>query len=315
LRAPLHDRGAAALAAAARSDPTLRADLAHCAALARSHYENFAIGSLLLPRALRLPLAAIYAALRTADDLADEPGAAADPMAALDAFERDLVRAAAGERVEAPVLRACGAVVRAFELPFEPFAALLRAFRRDLVQRRYDRFEDLLSYCRESADPVGRLVLLLFGERDPSLHAASDALCTGLQLVNHWQGVAEDARRGRVYLPLEDCERFGVDPEQLLAGLRPSGLPALLAFETARARAFLRAGAALVAGSRGRLRVEVAVFRRAGLAACDALERANFEVLARPPRVGARDRLRALRRALGDAWVADAARLTAAATP
>ncbi len=280
---------------------SLADDLRACEALARAHYENFAIGSRLLPRRLRRPLAAIYACVRVADDLSDEPAPGVDPLAALAEWQRGLDAAAAGGGAPHFAQRACGAVIRELALPLDPFHALFRAFQRDVHQHRYATFDELLGYCRDSADPVGRLVLLLFGERDAALNAASDAICTGLQLVNHWQDVASDAARGRIYLPAEDLSRFGVDPQAVLRGSDGPQLRALLAFETARARALLERGAALVDGTRGRLRVEVALFRRAGLAACDALARARFAVMAGPPRVGARARAGIVARGLWDA--------------
>ena len=290
------------------------ADLRACEALARSHYENFAIGSRLLPRSKRRWLAALYAVVRVADDLADEgeAGAPAGPisaaerdvrLAALDAWESGLESAAAGGDAPHFAQRAAGEAVRTLGLPLAPFRSLFRAFRRDLVQTRYESFEDLLGYCRDSADPVGDLVLRLFGQHDLRLASASSAICTGLQLVNHWQDVASDARRGRIYLPLEDMTRFGVTQESLLAGEDSPALRSLLGFETARARALLEAGAELVAQVRGRLRLEVALFRRGGLAACDCLARAGWAVQADPPRLGRRDRLRVLLGGLLDAAV------------
>jgi squalene synthase HpnC len=290
------------------------ADLRACEALARSHYENFAIGSRLLPRSKRRSLAALYAVVRVADDLADEGEAGAPAgsvsaaerdvrLAALDAWESGLESAAAGGDAPHFAQRAAGEAVRTLGLPLAPFRSLFRAFRRDLVQTRYESFEDLLCYCRDSADPVGDLVLRLFGQHEPRLAPASSAICTGLQLVNHWQDVASDARRGRIYLPLEDMTRFGVTQESLLAGEDSPALRSLLGFETARARALLEAGAELVAQVRGRLRLEVALFRRGGLAACDCLARAGWAVQAGPPRLGRRDRLRLLLGGLLDAAV------------
>jgi phytoene synthase len=268
----------------------LEQDLRACADLARRHYENFAVGSLLLPRRLRLPLAAIYAALRIADDLVDEPSPGVEPRHALAEWERGLGAAAEGRSAPHYAQRACGAVIREFGLSLDPFHALFRAFRRDTVQQRYETFEELLEYCRDSANPVGRLVLQLFGVRDSERFHASDQICTGLQLVNHWQDVASDARRGRIYLPAEDLARFAVDSEGLLRGQDSPELRALLAFETARARRLLTQGGVLVAATHGRLRLEVALFRRAGLVACDALARTGYAVQQGAPRLGARQR-------------------------
>ncbi len=168
------------------------------------------------------------------------------------------------------------------------------------MKHRYASFEELLGYCRDSANPVGRLVLALFGVRDPRLFEASDALCSGLQLVNHWQDVAADARRGRIYLPEEDLARFGVSPQAVLEGRDGPALRALLGFEVSRARALLVRGGDLVAATRGRLRLEVALFRRGGLAACEALARVHYGVMAGAPRLTARDRARVLAGGLAD---------------
>lgn len=288
----------------------LARDLASCEALARSHYENFAIGSRLLPRSTRRWLAAIYAVVRVADDLADEEdatpnGSAAARLDALDAWERGLAAAAEGGDAPHFAQRAAGAAVRSLGLPLDSFRALFRAFRRDLVQTRYATYADLLSYCRDSANPVGELVMRLFSVvPDERMRRASDAICTGLQLVNHWQDVACDARRGRLYLPLEDCARFGADPEAILRGEDSPELRRLIEFETARARELLESGGELLGGVGGRLRLEVALFRRGGLAACDALARAEYAVAAGAPRVETRDRLAIVVRGLRDAVTA-----------
>ncbi len=283
-------------------------DLRACEALARSHYENFAIGSRLLPRARRRWLAAIYAVVRVADDLADEDTAEAKSspaarLAALDDWERGLESAASGGGAPHFAQRAAGEAVCALQLPLAPFRSLFRAFRRDLSQTRYESFEELLGYCRDSANPVGELVLRLFGQYEERLMPASDAICTGLQLVNHWQDVASDARRGRVYLPVEDLLRFGVTAEAVLAGDDSAALRRLLAFETARARALLETGGELLTQLRGRLRLEIALFRQAGLVACDVLARADYAVQAGAPRLTGRDRLRVLTRGLRDEFL------------
>ena len=293
----------------------LEQDLRACARLARTHYENFAVGSLLMPRKLRLSLAAIYATVRIADDLADEPVSGVEPRLALAEWERGLEAAAAGRPAPHFAQRACGAVIRELGLPLDPFRALFRAFRRDTVQQRYETWDELLGYCRDSANPVGRLVLLLFGVNDPQLFQASDQICTGLQLVNHWQDVADDARRGRIYLPAEDLARFAVDPEGLLRGEDSPALRALLAFETARARALLEQGAGLIPATHGRLRLQVALFRRAGLVACDALASAKYAVQAGAPRLGARHRLRIVFAGVHDAVQAHRVRAEVPAAP
>lgn len=276
-------------------------------ALARSHYENFRIGSWLLPRDARDALAAIYAVVRIADDMADEErpeGSPGERAEAIRDWEAGLLQAARGQRASHWALRACAAAISRHQLELGCFQSLFRAFLRDTQESRYESFEDLLGYCRDSANPVGRLVIQLVEPRmaaDGLAVEASDALCTGLQLVNHWQDVREDADRGRIYLPRADRLQFGVDETSLLACKDSPELRALIAFEVARARTFLDRGAELVRKSRGRLRVEAALFRRAGLQACTAIERAGFDVMGGAPRSGVRDRLRIAQRGLCDA--------------
>lgn len=278
--------------------------------MARRHYENFAVGSRLLPRSARGALAAIYAVVRIADDLADEktPGATADDRArAIHDWESGLLEAVAGGQAPHWALRACASEIRRHDLDVTCFQALFRAFIRDTREVRYASFDDLLGYCSDSANPVGRLVIQLL---DPSISAdrtaleASDAICTGLQLVNHWQDVAEDAARGRIYLPEDERQRFGVDEVALLEGRDSPELRALLCFEAARARALLESGDVLVARSRGRLRLEAAFFRRAGLTGCDVLAESGYDVMNGKPRLARRHRLRVVAQGIGDAIAA-----------
>ena len=181
-----------------------------CARVARSHYENFTVASWLMPRAMRKHMHAIYAYARMADDFADEE----HNPAKLDEWERELDFAYAGAPRH-PVFVALADTVRCFDIPREPFADLLRAFRSDLDFRGFETIDDLLQYSRYSADPVGRLVLYLFGYRDLGRQALSDKVCSGLQLANFWQDVAVDLEKGRVYLPRQDMARFGVSVEDM----------------------------------------------------------------------------------------------------
>ena len=272
------------------------ADLSRCQELAQSHYENFGVGSRLLPRNSRDALAAIYSVVRIADDIADEDRPDAAPenrIAEIQDWQAGLESAVAGGTAPHWAQRAGARAIRQHHLELDCFRALFRAFIRDAEGANYETFEDLLGYCSDSANPVGRLVI---GLLDPACSAnrqllrASDSICTGLQLINHWQDVAVDASRGRIYLPREDRERFGVDEEALLRGEDSEALRSLLAFEVARARDFLEAGDRLVRGTRGRLRIEVALFRRAGLQACAALERSGFAVMDGSSKLTGRDR-------------------------
>src|SRR5271156_814470 len=183
---------------------------AYCARLARSHYENFTIASWLMPRAMRPHMHAIYAYARIADDFADEE----HDLAKLDAWERELDLAYAGTPRH-PVFVALADTAARFDIPREPFADLLRAFRSDVDFKGFDTIEDVLGYCRHSANPVGRLVLYLFGYRDPERQLLADRICSGLQLANFWQDVAIDRAKGRIYIPRRDMERFGYSVEEL----------------------------------------------------------------------------------------------------
>ncbi|MFO7768625.1 MAG: squalene synthase HpnC [bacterium] len=256
-----------------------------CERLARSHYENFAVASFLLPPGVRRHMAALYGFARGVDDIGDEYEG--DRLAALDRWEAHL-RGLYGEE-ERPggprpaVFLALGATIRACGLPMEPFLRLIEANRMDQRVSRYRGWEDLLEYCTFSADPVGRLVLRIFGCTDSSLHPLSDATCTALQLTNFWQDVGRDHEMGRIYLPREDMERFGV-PEADLGG-RPASraFRDLIRFEVERTRPFFERGRELVGRVEGRFRVDLALFSRGGEAILDAIEGLDYDVLTRRP--------------------------------
>lgn len=270
------------------------ASLPHCRALARAHYENFPVLSLAVPARLRDPFATVYAFCRSVDDLGDEaPG---DRLALLDAWEEDLLKAWSGTPRH-PVHRALQGVIRDFDLPPGPFRKLVRANRMDQLRSRYASFEDLREYCRHSADPVGRLVLLLYGHRDEERLRLSDAVCTGLQLANFWQDVARDLKdRGRVYLPQEDLARFAVGEADLALETASPDLRRLVAFEVARARALFAEGAPLVDRLEGRARWAVAAFLAGGLAVLDALADQGYDPLAQRPEISGAAKRRLLAR-------------------
>ncbi len=259
------------------------------AVMARAGGENFPVASRMLPRRVRSHLLAIYGFARLLDELGDS--LAGDRLAALDWLERDLERAHEA-RAEHPLMVRLQASLRECELPREPFARLIEANRVDQRVSRYQTWEQLRGYCALSANPVGELVLGVFGLATPARIAMSDAICTALQLAEHCQDVAEDFACGRVYLPAEDLARFGCTPAHLRgaaggqAGQRDDPLRALLAFEVARARALLADGAPLIDELHGRERLAVAAFVAGGRAALDAIERARYDVLSGPPRAG-----------------------------
>ena len=259
--------------------------------------ENFTVASLLVGRKARAHLTAIYGFARLVDQLGDEVDG--DRSAILDAFEDDLHRAFDGAP-QHPLLQRLRRTVRECSLPREPFLRLIEANRRDQRQSTYEKFEDLVDYCTLSANPVGELVLHVFGAATPARIALSDRVCTALQLAEHWQDVGEDFGRGRIYLPAEDRRRFGVEPADLRTASAGAPLRELLFFETGRARRLLDEGAALVGTLRGRARIAVAGYVGGGRATFDAIERAGFDVLGSTPRATgaqkARRSLKTLRR-------------------
>jgi phytoene synthase len=270
-------------------DPVrLAAAYAECARLARTHYENFTVGSWLLPRRLRHDLAAIYAFARGADDIADE-GPDEGRLARLDAWEAQLLACARDPAgADAPLFLALGHTIARHALPVDAFRDLLAAFRRDAAgdTHAFATFADVLAYCRCSANPVGRLVLALFGHRDAERQARADDVCTALQLTNFWQDVAGDLARGRVYIPEEDFARHPGARAALAAGHVTPAFQALLAFEVERTRALFTRGLGLADLVAGRLRREVRIFAGGGLALLDRLAAVDYDVFARRPTLG-----------------------------
>jgi squalene synthase HpnC len=263
--------------------------------MARAQGENFPVGSRVLARRQRAHLLAVYGFARLVDELGDSaPG---DRLAALDWLEGELAAAYEGN-AEHALLRRLGETVRACALPREPFQRLIEANRTDQRVSRYQTWEQLRAYCALSADPVGEIVLGVFGAATPGRVALSDRICTALQLAEHCQDVAEDYAAGRVYLPLEDLARFGCEIQQIAEGIAVgrAGEPlrAVLAFEVARGRELLDAGAPLIDQLAGRQRLAVAAFVAGGRAAFEAIERARFDVLAGPPAASSARRLLAL---------------------
>jgi squalene synthase HpnC len=241
---------------------------------AKAARENFPVALFVLPRGVRTRLTDIYGYARLVDDAGDL--AEGNREALLDWIEADL------DRGEHPL------VARVRDLPRGPLLRLIEANRQDQRVSRYEAFEDLVAYCNLSANPVGELVLHVFGAATPERVRWSDSICTALQLAEHWQDVGEDRRAGRIYLPLEDLRRFGVSEE-----LEPSEpFRLLMAFEVERAREVLREGLPLVRSLRGRQRLAVAAFAGGGLAALDAVEGSGYDVLERSPRAGKLARLR-----------------------
>src|SRR6266576_303117 len=225
--------------------PSLEAAREYCRRLARSHYENFSVASWFLPARLRQHFFNLYAYCRISDDLGDEVGDTAASLQLLDEWEGELNACYDGQPRH-PVFVALAETVRMFEIPKQEFADLLTAFRQDQTVTRYESLGDLLGYCRNSANPVGHLVLYLCGYKDDERQLLSDYTCTALQLANFWQDVTADYAKGRIYLPLEDLRRFGVSEEEIRDGRNTSPFREMMRFEVARAREGFKQGLPLV---------------------------------------------------------------------
>jgi squalene synthase HpnC len=258
--------------------------------MAVEHYENFPVASALLPRRLVPAVEAIYAFARSADDLADEGDASApERLAALARYEAALDAIARAEPQADPLFARLAAVVARHGLPLAPMRDLLSAFKQDVVTHRYPDYAALLDYCERSANPVGRLMLALYGHADADSLRESDAICSALQLINFWQDVAIDYAKGRIYIPLEDLARFGVAEAAIAGADTGPAWRALMAFELARARERMLAGAALPARLPGRIGWELRLVVQGGLRILERIEAARYDVFRRRPKLGWRD--------------------------
>ncbi|GAA4624407.1 squalene synthase HpnC [Actinoallomurus vinaceus] len=244
----------------------------------KARRENFPVASRLLPRGYRRHLMAIYGFARFIDDVGDEAPPADRPRL-LDIVEDDLGRLYAGRMPRVPAVGALESAVIAHEIPLEPFRRLVRAGRRDQAVTRYESFEDLLAYCELSANPVGHIVLHVFGVADARRCALSDQVCSALQVVEHCQDVGEDYARGRVYLPGADLRRFGCTDDDFPRTTTPDRLRRVVALQTTRATGLLDAGTSLVTTLRGPARVAVAGYIAGGRATINALRAADHDVL------------------------------------
>ncbi len=278
--------------------PEILDDRAAFLALAGEHYENFPVGSILVPRDLRPHVHRVYAFARTADDLADE---LRDPVA-LQEFHDSFVAhldPATAPTPAVPLFADLRATITRFRLPPQLFLDLLDAFAQDLHVSRYATDVELFDYCRRSADPVGRIVLRIFGHDDPTLDALSDRICTGLQLLNHLQDIAQDLReRDRIYFPTSDLDRFGVRESDLRADVASPAVRALVAEWLERTVALFREGWPLTRAVRGRLRLELRAIVRGACAVAVAIRRHDHDVLATHVRLSRGARVRTLLAAL-----------------
>ena len=263
---------------------------AHCIGIASAHYENFPVASWLLPARMRPHIAAIYAFARTADDFADEPGYTPDErLGLLDHWRALLYTAARGEPVEDPVFRALAHSMRQCALPVDLLNDLLSAFRQDVLVNRYDTWDQVMDYCRRSANPVGRLVLRVAGVTDDKAMRASDALCTALQLANFWQDFGVDWRRGRLYVPREEFEKSGAREADLGGDAMTAEWKSALRSCVVVTRALFEAGRPVAEHVRGRLRYELRATWAGGLRILDKVEALEYDTLHSRPTIGKRD--------------------------
>jgi squalene synthase HpnC len=279
---------------------TVEEAYALCKDLAETHYENFSVGSWLLPRDTRKHFYAVYAFCRFVDDLGDE--FEGDRMQALDFWEEEVERCYHGSPVH-PYTIALQETIAAFDIPREPFARLIAANRMDQNDTRYATYQDLDYYCRHSANPVGHLVLYVCGYGDEERQRLSDFTCTALQLANFWQDVARDYAMGRVYIPVEDMERFGYSEEELARGSVTDAFRALMAYEVERARDLFDRGMGLVDTLGGRIKLDVALFSLGGMKVLDAIERQRFDVLSSRPKVSRAAKMRLMASATARIWL------------
>jgi len=265
------------------------------AVAAKAAHENFPVALRMLPRTYREHLMAVYVFARTADDLGDQ-APVAERLTLLARLEADLQALYAGlgetggppdeDRPLQPAVAGLARTVRECGIPMQPFADLIRANQQDQVVTRYQTFEDLAGYCRLSANPVGRIVLYVFGSYTRERAQQSDYVCTGLQLAEHWQDVAEDLRAGRIYLPLDDMSAHGCGENDLAAAHAGPMVRELMAYEVGRARSLIDAGAPLIGSLRGAARAAVAGYVAGGRAALAAIEAAGYDVMTVTPRPG-----------------------------
>jgi squalene synthase HpnC len=276
------------------SQPEARA---WCSRLARRHYENFSVATWFLPQRLRQHFYNVYAYCRVADDLADEVQDREQSLRLLDEWEGELDACYAG-RPRHPVFVALAETVAHFDIPRQPFVDLLAAFRQDQYVRRYGTFDDLLGYCRCSANPVGRLVLYVCGYRDAERQMLSDYTCTALQLANFWQDVIPDYGKGRIYLPLEDLERFGVAEAEIAERHFSPRFRELMKFEVQRTHRWFERGLPLASSVNSELAIDIELFTRGGQEILRAIERQGYDVLRRRPALSKRRKIMLLARAV-----------------
>jgi squalene synthase HpnC len=264
--------------------PSIEEARQYCERLAHSHYENFSVASWFLPRRLRQHFFNVYCYCRISDDLGDEVGDKAASLELLDQWQRELDECYDGSPKH-PVFVALSETVREFDIPRHEFSDLLIAFRQDQTVTRFETFDDVLAYCRYSANPVGHLVLYLCGYHDAERQQLSDFTCTALQLANFWQDVTVDYAKGRIYLPLEDLRRFAVSEEDLVRNQNTPSFREMMKFEVDRAHDWFRKGLPLVGKVDRELAIDLDLFSRGGQEILRAIEKQDYAVLGNRPSI------------------------------
>ena len=248
------------------------------------HYENFPVASILMPKRLRKPVAAIYHFARAADDIADEGDLPdAQRLQQLSEFTKELDHIARSESPATPLFQNLAATIREHALPMQPHYDLLDAFSQDVVKKRYANYAELTDYCRRSANPVGCLMLHLYGEATPVNLSFSDAICTSLQLINFWQDVAKDWAIERIYLPLDEMAHYGVTENQIAQQICNENWRQLMRFQVKRARSLMLQGAPLGNILTGRIGLEMRMIIAGGLRILDKIEAVDYDIFRRRP--------------------------------
>lgn len=252
--------------------------------MAVDHYENFPVASILMPPRFRRPVNLIYRFAREADDFADEGDLPpARRLALLDNFNRELDRIERNEPPAIPWFSDLAGVIRKHDLPIPLFRDLLSAFAQDVTKGRYNDYADVLDYCRRSANPIGRLLLVLYGSATPQNNAWGDAICSSLQLINFWQDIAIDYRKNRIYLPQDDMARFGITESQVARADTNGNWQEFMSFQVHRTRDFLHSGAPLGSVLKGRLGLEMRMIIAGGDRILSKIANAEYDVFRRRP--------------------------------
>ena len=267
--------------------------------MTEKHYENFPVASIALPKSMRKPVGLIYAFARQADDFADEGERSREERTALlNGFRRELERIRNRQEPETALFAALSAVIGQYGLPLQLFHDLLDAFTQDIGKKRYENFTELVSYCEKSANPVGRLLLILYGVDSERNRFYSDKICSSLQLINFLQDVGIDYAMGRIYLPQDEMMRFGISEHDIASKHAGQTWQALMAFQADRARQMMLEGAPLAKAMKGRFSLEMKLIVLGGLAILDKMEKARWDVFRNRPRLERRDWLQLAPRAL-----------------